>query len=180
MAINDFTKKIEDGVLNMVDDFDSLSEKYIQPESGHYFAKLSHAEFIPETQVGTYYMGQFEPAWNDDGTPKTIDRHYELHFLAKDGTAIKKNLYPSGVEFFIRSMCRQTEGKTAAMKCSEIFNYIGKHYIELWVTYNKDNGQQVDFFDREKFNKEKRKDGAASGKATRNASRPTESKALRN
>lgn len=174
------------GVLDMEDNFDAISAENLKAPSGHYFALLKSAEFVPGEIVGSFYQGEFKPDYNECGDPVIREKHYKLTFEDVDtGMRIVKKLYPGKVSGFQENMFRQSNGATAAMKCSEIFEYLETHKAEVWVTVSGQYGQLVDFYDREAYlqslaEKEKAGNGAASGKATRNASRPTESKALRN
>lgn len=102
--------------------------------SGHHIVKLINWELVPEREVETR-------------TDHYITKSYVLLDLKdiKTGEVTTTRLYSNFTPFFIDQIAAQTDGAISGMKLSKIFEYLGKHDFDIWVSYSKQYGVQVNY-----------------------------------
>lgn len=124
--------EIELGSTNIDDFYAESAPSYM--EQGHHIVRLVHYELIPEKTVKTR-------------TDIYTTKPYILLDLVdkKSGEVTTTRLYSAFVPYFLDGIAGQTGGAISRMKLSEVLKYLGTHDFEIWVSYDKDYGVQVNY-----------------------------------
>lgn len=101
---------------------------------GHHIVRLVHYELIPEKSV-------------QSRTDRYTTKPYILMDLVdqKNGEVTTTRLYSSFVPYFMDAIALQSEGATSGAKLSKVLEYISKHDIDIWVSYSREYGVQVNY-----------------------------------
>jgi len=135
------TQAYEDNNKNLVElealeDIDSF---YAAPakrdmERGHHVVRLVHYEVVPAKTVQTRY------------DVYTTKQYILLDLVdSKNGEVISTRLYAGFVPYFMDAIKNQTAGNTCNMKLSEVLKYLGAHDFDIWVSYSREFGVQVNY-----------------------------------
>lgn len=130
------TDKNDQNIEYLVTDIDGFysepAKKYFK--SGHHLVKLAHWELIPEKTVTSR---------TDVYTTKPYILLDLVDTKTKEATTTR--LYSNFVPYFLDQIAAQTEGAISGMKLSEVLAYLGKNKFEIWITYDKATGVQVNY-----------------------------------
>lgn len=120
-------------LVNDLDAFYSAAPKsYIS--SGHHIVKLVNWELVGEREIATR-------------TEHYVTKSYILLDLkdTKSGEVTTTRLYQSFVPYFLDQIAGQTDGAISGMGLKQVFSYLSKHEFDIWVSYSKQYGVQVNY-----------------------------------
>ena len=103
--------------------------------SGHHIVRITHFEVVPEKTVTSR-------------TDVYTTKPYILLDLAdqKDKSSVTTTrLYQNFVPYFMDQIGAQTEGATSAMPLSAVLKHLMTHDFDIWVTYSREFGVQVNY-----------------------------------
>lgn len=124
---------VELDALVDVDKFYAPPERH-DPAAGHHIVRLVHYEVVPAKTVQTRF---------DVYTTK----QYILLDLAdrKSGEVISTRLYEGFVPYFWDAIILQSAGNCRAKKFSEMLSWMQNNDVDIWVSYDRKFGVQVNY-----------------------------------
>lgn len=120
----------------LVTDIDAFYEEPAKTylAKGHHIVTLAHWELVPAKEVVTR---------TDNYTTKP---YIMLDLVdVKTNEATTARLYSGFVPYFLDQIAAQTAGAIGGMKLSEVLAYLQTHKFEIWVSYDKSMGVQVNY-----------------------------------
>lgn len=135
------TQTYEDNDRNLVElealeDIDSFYAAPVKRDltSGHHVVRLTHYEVVPAKTVQTRH------------DVYTTKQYILLDLVDKrSGDVTSTRLYANFVPYFLDAIKIQTEGATCNKKLSEVLAYLGNHDFDIWVSYDREFGVQVNY-----------------------------------
>lgn len=103
-------------------------------KAGYHVVRLIHAEMEPEKTV----------------TSRTGVYVKKAHIImdlrdVKTGEVITTKLYPNFTPYFMDQIAKQSEGTLDRAPLSEVLKYMTRSDIEIWITYDRVYGVQVNY-----------------------------------
>jgi hypothetical protein len=103
-------------------------------EAGHHTVRLTHYEVVPEKTVTTR-------------TDVYTTKPYILLDLSdvKSGEVTTTRLYANFVPYFMDQIALQSKGEVSGMKLTGVLKYMMTSDIDIWVSYSREFGVQVNY-----------------------------------
>ena len=130
---NRIVNNAEEVFVSSIDSFyEAPAKSYLK--RGHHIVRLANYELVPSREV-------------ESRTDRYTTKAYLLLDLVdvKTGEATTTRLYSSFVPYFMDAIAAQTAGAISEMKLSDVLKYLGTHEFEIWVSYDKQYGVQVNY-----------------------------------